>query len=144
MAAACVSLGGEVMLRPLISEDEDSTPLKLVLPHIVREATDKETVHELQTLTQEVIDVLQGVVGVVAFTEAYSAAQSEANQRKIKKKVEKAQQVGNHNVLINLKIFFMKIRIFDSFIFLKKEISILSFNKKVTTFFPYSKSTLWS
>ncbi|XP_076304449.1 small subunit processome component 20 homolog isoform X2 [Tachypleus tridentatus] len=74
-----------------MTKEELTRWLPLMLPTLCRELSDNslQTVPELKTLAQEVVELMRGVVGVEIFTREYAQVQSFVVQKRIKRKREK-------------------------------------------------------
>ncbi|XP_022238550.1 small subunit processome component 20 homolog [Limulus polyphemus] len=74
-----------------MTQEELTRWLPLMLPSLCRELSDNslQTVPELKTLAQEVVELMRGVVGVEIFTREYAQVQSFIVQKRTKRKREK-------------------------------------------------------
>ncbi|XP_061420704.1 small subunit processome component 20 homolog [Lethenteron reissneri] len=87
---------------------EKTTPfLVIILRPLHRELHSTYVEHDptLKTLSQEIIELLKGLVGVEEFSLAYSSVQKQANQKRTERKVQRAQQaVANPEIAARRKM----------------------------------------
>ncbi|XP_037087201.1 small subunit processome component 20 homolog [Pollicipes pollicipes] len=74
-------------------EDQLAAFLHLLLPPLVREVNDPTAPLALKTLATEVTDLMKRSVGVETFTAAYTRAQQVLSQRKVERRVQRAQEL---------------------------------------------------